>query len=232
MTKTTKLPTTLEVELTLIEPMLGTTSGNKELAEEFIASKHPSGEVQSDEMEAIDRTLEDELIKASTIFPRDAHGRPFVWDYQIKGFFKDAASMLRRVKDGPKNEKPRFIGSLSSKLTSHKKVIDGLIFVYPRQIAIMTPDYDPNPAVILPPLEVETRPIRVQTAKGERVAIARSERVPAGTKLRLAIEIMNPAHKPYVIEWLDYGKKRGLGQWRNSGMGRFVYSIISDSSAE
>lgn len=28
------------------------------------------------------------------------------------------------------------------------------------------------------------------------------------------------------MEWLDYGKLRGLGQWRNSGKGRFTYEIL------
>lgn len=28
------------------------------------------------------------------------------------------------------------------------------------------------------------------------------------------------------MEWLDYGKLRGLGQWRNSGKGRFTYELL------
>lgn len=30
-----------------------------------------------------------------------------------------------------------------------------------------------------------------------------------------------------VREWLDYGILRGIGQWRNSGMGRFTWEEIS-----
>ncbi len=44
---------------------------------------------------------------ATTCFPRTEDGVPFCWDYQIKGFFKDACSALRRVP-----------GSRSSKLTA------------------------------------------------------------------------------------------------------------------
>lgn len=29
-----------------------------------------------------------------------------------------------------------------------------------------------------------------------------------------------------VREWLDYGMLRGLGQWRNSGKGRFTWEEI------
>ena len=31
-----------------------------------------------------------------------------------------------------------------------------------------------------------------------------------------------------VLEWLDYGKLRGLGQWRNSGKGRFTYELLPE----
>jgi hypothetical protein len=29
-----------------------------------------------------------------------------------------------------------------------------------------------------------------------------------------------------VREWLDYGRLRGIGQWRNSGRGRFTWEEI------
>ena len=32
-----------------------------------------------------------------TVFPRTEDGRPFLYDYQIKGFFKDACGCLSRV---------------------------------------------------------------------------------------------------------------------------------------
>ena len=31
-----------------------------------------------------------------------------------------------------------------------------------------------------------------------------------------------------VIEWLDYGKFNGLGQWHNSGKGRFIWEDITN----
>lgn len=32
----------------------------------------------------------------------------------------------------------------------------------------------------------------------------------------------------YVREWLDYGVFSGIGQWRNSGKGRFTYEILEE----
>ena len=29
-----------------------------------------------------------------------------------------------------------------------------------------------------------------------------------------------------ALECLDYGKLRGIGQWRNSGKGRYTYELI------
>ncbi len=193
-----------KVELTFIEPLLGTLSGNKELAEEFIASKHPKG-VQTDEVEVIE-ALPEQLEKSSTVFPRNKDGKPFLWDYQIKGFMKDACSMLRRVPDG-----------LNKKLTAHKKIIDGLVFVTPRQIPLLLPDGTKE-------LTWTERPLRAQTPQGERIALARSETAPAGTRLELNIMLLDEkTHTPYLETWFGYGQLRGLGQWRNSGMGRFTW---------
>lgn len=186
----------MKVKITFIEPLLGTLAGNKELAEEFIASKHPSKEVQEDEAEAI-ANLPEQIEKSSTLFPRHK-GEPFIWDYQIKGFFKDACSMLNRV--GPK-------------MKAHKKIIDGLIFVKPRRIIL----------ALGGELTWTERPLRAQTAQGERIALARSETAPIGTTLEFEINCLDKKLETAVKYWLDYGALRGLGQWRNSGMGRFEW---------
>ena len=65
-----------------------------------------------------------------------------------------------------------------------------------------------------------------QTAQGERVSLANSEQIPAGSTCEFEITCMDDAHEKAVMEWLDYGKLRGLGQWRNSGKGRFTYEIL------
>jgi len=112
----------LKVELEFIEPLLGTLPGDEKLAEEYVQSKHPEG-VQKDEQDS----LSDEMKKFSSYFARDSKGKPILWDYQIKGFFKDACSMMRRV-------------AQVDELKAHKKIIDGLIFVTPRQIELKLSD--------------------------------------------------------------------------------------------
>ena len=62
--------------------------------------------------------------------------------------------------------------------------------------------------------------------QGERVALAMSEEIPAGATLDFDVECMDDNHTKAVIEWLDYGIRRGIGQWRNSGKGRFLYDLL------
>lgn len=191
---------TMKVRLTFAEEVLGTASANPEIHREFIASKAPDAPSVEDEVAAIGAG--EVADKGTTVFPRDAEGRPFLWDYQVKGFFKDACSMLRRAK-----------GTKSAKLTAFKKVIDGMIFVEEREIPFLFEG------------EVGScqRPLRAQTAQGERVALAESESVPAGAAVELTVACLDPAHMELVREWLDYGRLRGIGQWRNSGKGRFEW---------
>lgn len=198
------------VEITFLEEALGSSSPNPEVHSEFIASKAPDAPSRDEELSALiaNEGLEEATEKQMTVFPRDDEGRPALWDYQIKGFFKDACGMLRRVD-----------GTASKKLSAFKKVIDGLIFVFPRQIPLEMPEGGE--------IGVCQRPLRASTAQGERVALASSETVPAGTKLVFTIRCLNDKDMALVDEWLDYGALRGLSQWRNSGKGTFEWREVA-----
>lgn len=192
----------LKVKITTFEEMLGTSSADPEIHREFIASHAPDAPSREQEVAAVG---EDAVFeKGLTVFPRDAEGRPIMWDYQIKGLFKDACGMLRKVK-----------GSASEKIKAYKKEIDGLIFVGPRMIPIA---FDGE-------IGICQRPLRAQTAQGERIALASSESIPAGAVIEFDVTMMADHHEDAVREWLEYGEFRGLGQWRNSGKGRFTVEI-------
>lgn len=193
----------IKVKITLLEDILGTATGAPEIYESYIGDKAPNAQSLTEEIEALG---ENEVIeKGMTIFPRDEDGDPIMWDYQIKGFFKDACGMLARVKT-----------TESSKIKAYKKIIDGLVFVEPRKIKINVNG------------EITTcqRSLRARTAQGERIALAMSESIPAGSWFETEIVLLDPNHEKLVIEWLDYGVLRGLGQWRNSGKGRFSWELI------
>lgn len=192
----------IHVTVEYAEELLGTASANPEIHSEFIASKAPDAQTREEEVAALGVEAVEE--KSMTVFPRTSDGEPFTYDYQWKGYFKESCSMLRRVD-----------GSRSKGLKAFKKEIDGLLFVEPREIVLKLPD---GAAV-----GCCQRPLRAQTAQGERVALASSETVPAGTVQEFDVVMMRDDLEPLVIEWLEYGAYHGTGQWRNSGKGRFRF---------
>ena len=113
-----------QFRITFTEPILGTSPRNTEIYSDYIGSKAPDAATMEQEIEALGADTVEE--RGMTVFPRDPAGNPILWDYQVKGFFKDSCGMLARLKG--KTE--------SAKLKAFRKIIDGLIFVYPRQIAL------------------------------------------------------------------------------------------------
>lgn len=207
---------TMKVKITFTEGILGTSPMNEEIYRDFIGSKAPDAATVDDEVAALG--VDSVVEKGMTGFPRDEQDRPFLYDYQIKGFFKDSCSMLSRVagKD-PETGKKRKDVNESSKLTAFKKIIDGMIFPAPRQIPI---EFDGE-------VNLCQRPLRAQTMQGERVALAISEEIPAGATITFSVTCLDDSHMAAVREWLDYGALRGIGQWRNSGKGRFTWEELS-----
>lgn len=199
----------LKIKLTFTDPILGSAPANPDIYEEYVASKAPDKSVAYEEAASLDTDLEKEK-KKMTIFLKTEDGVPFLRDYQIKGFFKDACGALRRVD-----------GTASNKVKSYKQVIDKLIFVSPTVIPIISGNG----------ISECQRPLRVPSPLGERTAIAISEEVAAGAQIEFSVQCLDDSHAALVREWLDYGKFSGLGQWRNSGKGRFTWEelgVISD----
>lgn len=177
----------LKVKITFLEPVLGTWPSNQNVARDFIASKSPDAATIEDEVAALGADAVAD--KGMTVFPRNENGEPVLYDYQIKGFFKDSCGMLARV--GGKTE------------TGKKRAVNESGKIGDCQ-----------------------RPLRAQTAQGERVSLANSEEIPAGSTCEFEILLMDESLENAVLEWLDYGVLRGIGQWRNSGKGRFTFDII------
>jgi len=215
----------MKVRLTFTEPLLGTRSGNKELATEYQIAKHPDVKLVKDETsktvementEAVQDEIETvgEMIeKASTLFDRDENGVPFRWDYQFKGFFKEAALAMIET-DTIKKEDLR---KLRLTLYTYKRTIGTQIFVKPRKILLMSPTE---------PISCE-RPLRGQTMRGERIALAKSEELPIGTTCEFQVICLNKKLEPFVAQWLTYGELFGCGQWRSSGKGRFTWEQLA-----
>ena len=193
----------IKVKLTCIEEMLGTQPADAELHSTYIASNAPDAETLEEEIAEHGADAVEE--KGMTIFPKDSEGRPFLYDYQVKGFFKGTCGFLRNVP-----------GTESSKIKAYKKKLDGLLFISPRRIILNTSGESADCQ----------RPLRTSGVSGERVALAHSETVPEGTTFEFEIRALDSGLMPFVMEALEYGELSGIGQWRNSGKGRFTYEVI------
>jgi hypothetical protein len=164
------------VKLTFTEPILGTSPANPDVYREFIGSKSPDALSVEDEVAALGADAVAD--KGMTVFPRLDDGTPFLYDYQIKGFFKDTCGGLRKVK-----------GTASEKIKAYKKEIDKLIFPEPRTIPIL---FDGK-------IGECQRPLRAQTAQGERISLAMSEEIPAGATWRRRTSNGKSNANPYPL---------------------------------
>ena len=202
---------TKRVKITLTDEMLG-TNPRPDVHEKFISSNAPDAESREEELAHL--PVEEMVKNEMTVFYRDTDGNPAMACYHMYGFFKSACGFLRKVK-----------GTKSEKLKAYKKAIDGLIKVYPDA-------NDPTGRFLTLHMPEGTeigscqRPLRAQTMQGERVALANSETVPAGTWFECDIVLFDNSLEDAVEEWLDYGQFNGLGQWRSSGKGSFVWDEV------
>lgn len=185
---------------TLTEGMLGTKPNDADVHATYVAGKER--EAAADELSAEERTLAElnDLEKGITLFHRDEEGRPCIYDYVIKGFIKEAIKSLRRNPD-----------TACSKLKNFKGVVDGSVFVTPRMIPLILPEGKE--------ITMCSRPLRAETPQGPRVALAKSEEVPAGTTFTFTVKTLCPGLDKVLEECWEYAQLRFLGAWRNSGKG-------------
>lgn len=199
----------MKVRLTFTDTILGTKPADPEIHSRFVASKAPDAKTIAQELAAHEASIEDVEERTKTIFHKMEDGTPFIEAYQVKGFFKEAARTLKKVP-----------GTLTSKTTAYLKKVDNFIFVSPDNLALWMPiDLD------LTATDCQ-RPLRASTPQGERVALAHSEEAPAGTTIEFTVKCLIDDDLDLVREWLDYGALKGMGQWRNSGRGRFEWEEI------
>ncbi len=107
------------LEITLLEAMLGTVPKNKDIYAAYIASKQPGKEKEIE-------TVEDVEESGWTGFHVDGDG-PFLLNYQVKGFIKEAGNTLKD----------------QLKIKALKAKLDRFLFIFPRKIRL--PEIEPEP---------------------------------------------------------------------------------------
>jgi hypothetical protein len=201
----------MKVRIELEEEMLGMSCANADVHKEYIASRSADAKKIEEELESL--PAQDLIDKALTVFPRMEDGTPFVWDYQLRGAFKEWLGIQVELLD-----KEVKVGKSKLSKYTYKRIVDNYVFVNPRKVRLVLPAGGG--------VGVCTRPLRCSTMQGDRVALASSETVPAGTVLEFELVALFPGLNDLLKICLDYGRLKGLGQWRNSGKGRFKWDEV------
>jgi hypothetical protein len=191
--------TKYQLKIVFITPVLG-TQPPKDVAIDYLGQKSvdTGGALPDDEVATLDEMVE----RGTTVFHK-LDGQPIYYDYVIKGFLKEAGKVFNGL---------RGVKAMRSK-------IDNLVFVTPRRIPLIMPAGNV--------IEYLERPLRAETAQGPRTALARSEMLPEGTWFKCSLEVFDgPITEEILRDLLSYGERKGLGQWRNGGYGRFRFELI------
>ena len=189
---------TRKYRITFIEPLLGTVPKDPKIFTRFVSAKVHGEEDEGMANEELGMLPEG---VGETGFYSDESGI-YLMDYQVKGGFKEWANILKDALN----------------VRNFRSKVDNYVFIEPRKIYL-----GPQPDGRL------ERPLRAQTMQGPRVTLVSSDFVKAGTSIEFTVTIL--PHKQLnfdVIErLLDYGRYKGLGQWRNGGFGRFVWERVN-----
>ena len=158
---------------------------------------------------------------AVTGFSVSPDGRLHLWDFQLMGFLKAVAQTLELKIPGKR------VDAISA-LTQ----IQRLTWVYgtgsddpwERRLWLRRPD---GACITEPEPELMDRPLRAQTAQGERVSIAISEQLhpPVWCEARIVLLRGCKVSREQLEDIFAYGMFQGLGQWRGAGWGRFQATI-------
>ena len=187
---------------TFTEAVLG-SQPQKEVATEFLRKKAIDAGAEVEDVDETIASIDEATEKGTTGFHRDPDGNPVLWNYQVKGFLKEAAQVFNGAGNagGVKN--------LRSKVAA-------TVFVEPRMIDL----------AVSGEMSINERPLRAMTMQGPRVGLARSEQLPAGTSFTATLVVLKPEIKESLIrELLDYGAYNGFGQWRSGSWGTFTYEL-------
>ena len=199
-------------------PLLGSNPANPKIHAEYVAAKAASlmkGQEETSMLpskEKLDEMIADIKQQGLTVFLRDGD-KLVLSGHVIKGFFKAALSTLKSQ---------LCVGSPKSK-------IDELLFVGESYVPLQRRDGE----YITKPDSICERSLRAETMQGPRVSLCASEQVDEWqitVTLTLVENAGSAKSKPLtwdvIEECLNYGYLKGLGQWRNSGLGSFTWERI------
>jgi hypothetical protein len=179
--------------LTLLEPLLGTIATSEEGRAHQI-----SAETQDDEVAPIG---EEEDRPGHTGFYVDGEGRPVIMDYQIKGWLKEIANIVKT----------------NVEVAALRNHLEQDVYVKPRR-TVLGEQVDGQ----------LRRPLRAMTRQGPRVTVIVSDFIAAGKSydFELLVRAGSRVTLPVLEAICEFGALRGLGQWRSAGYGA-LHAVVT-----
>lgn len=142
---------------------------------------------------------------------------PCIGDHMIYGFLKAAAEAIGRTLPKKNATMLNSISYTQNIINQHVKCEEQFI-TFDRDIK-----RDEEGRAVY-----NQRSLRAMTAQGPRISLAKSEVIPAGSKIKFTLKVLknSPMTRDTLISLLEYGQLSGLGQWRNAGYGQFVAEVM------
>ena len=196
--------------LTGFTPLLGSQPAQRAVRTAYISSKAPTPQIIEGE-DALGPDIEE---KGLTVFLRNDPGNTLcLRSYVINGFFKGALKALKSQCG---------VANAASKVDQYVFPQGWLLPITRDGVPIEDED------------DVLERPLRCATMQGERVTLAASEQIDDPWQIEFSIELLpnegTAKSKALTLEMLEtalnYGRLKGLGQWRNAGHGKFHWERI------
>ena len=189
--------------------ILGSQPADPEVRTNYIAHKAADQKRGEEENSKLPIDMDKQNL---TVFLRD-NGAVCVCDYIIKGFLKEAITVLKA-----------HVG-----VANGKSKIDNQILIEPaylhfwrdgEELDVADGDFE--------------RPLRAMTMQGPRVSVVASEYLDAGWELTFTLTLVEGCETAkskaltfdVIEECLNYGQIKGLGQWRNAQNGRFTWEEV------
>lgn len=203
-----------------LTPILGSQPADEYIHTNYIESKAPSPTQAAQEAEMMgDGMRRSDETNITVFYRRPEDDAISLMDYMLTGFFKEAVLSME-AQNGVKLARTK---------------VDRYLFVQPRVIPLLR-----NGRAILEEDDVLERPLRsIMPGKGQINSLKSSERVDDPWELFIIVQLLknNPTKGgSEALTWeiiegaLNYGKLRGLGQWRNGGYGRFKWERVDEEA--
>lgn len=169
-------------------------------------------------LDSLKETFEELDTKGTTVFFWNKEKNlPCIGDHMIYGFLKAATDAIGRTLPTKKGTVLHSASYTQSIINMHVRCAERFI----------TSNRDIKRDAKGEPQYLQ-RSLRVMTAQGPRVTLAKSEVLEAGASFEFTLRVLknSPMKEEHLQQLFQYGEFfAGLGQWRNAGFGQFSYEM-------